>query len=38
VRLEELRRVTQDDVRRVAAKYLKPGRRSIVHVRPKGEA
>lgn len=38
VRLEELRRVSADDVRRVAAKYLKPGRRSIVHVRPKGAA
>ncbi len=33
-RLEELRRVSAEDVRRVAARYLRPARRSIVHVTP----
>lgn len=35
VRLEELRRVTPGDVQRVAAQYLAPERRSVVHVVPK---
>jgi zinc protease len=38
VRLEELRRVTADDVARVARSMLRPGRRSRVHVTPKKEA
>lgn len=33
-RLAELRRVTPDDVARVASKVLRPSRRSIVHVVP----
>jgi len=33
-RLEEIREVTPDDVRRVAAKMLRPGRRSIIRVLP----
>ncbi len=33
-RLAELRRVTQSDIARVAERYLKPSRRSIVHVVP----
>lgn len=34
VRLGELRRITPEDVMRVAKTYLRPGRRSIVHVVP----
>jgi zinc protease len=35
VRLGELRRVTAEDVTRVARRMLQPGRRSVVHVVPK---
>lgn len=33
-RLEEVRRVTAEDVQRVAARYLLPDKRSVVHVVP----
>ena len=36
-RLEELRAVTSDDVRRVATAMLRPERRTIVHVVPEAE-